>query len=735
MKKSFLILIPALVAILFIMSGGCSTDNDEIQIEDPADEYIPGDAGEIAQDIQVSVKSATASENQPGEDISKALDGDYITIYHSRWNQTLFPEVPVEIEFIFDNDLDVVDYMLYHPRKDGGVNGFILNMDVFIKSRGQNDYDELGTFDFSANSSTRRITFPGGFTNPASIKLVVHEGHNGFVSASEFEFYQYNEQAGNYAGFFTDFSFSELKEGVERKQLGEIDNPFIRNMALAIFDGIYETERTGVYSTYPDPAFISAENKTNRMGSYDNMTGIYAKAGEEIVVFVDEIQAELVLRIVDHYEGYGGQDFFLNPGPNRITSPVDGLIYLIYHAEHDHNTKVNIASGAINGYFDISKHTHEDWQQMIANASYGFFDLKGEKSHITFTTSELKQYVTNATRLVEVYDSIVLMQQELMGLYKYDRVPGGRLYYRTNTSPGVYMHATGNATEYAPSTLVHIANHASLRGDHIWGPAHETGHIHQTRPGLMWIGLTEVTVNIYSQHVQTSFGNASRLQTENISGYSNRYEKAFSEIIAPGMAHDAHGDVFCKLVPFWQLQLYFVKAKGYSDFYKELHEQIRINPNPTTDGHSQIEFVKTVVQVAQKDLTEFFEAWGFLTPIDMDINDYGTRRLTVTQQQINETKDWIAQQGYPEPSAVVQYITDATVDIFQSGNSVVEGSGNRSGDLLNMTGWQNVAAFEVYHNDELFFISSLHTFSVPQLPSNITVMAVGVDGSKINVEL
>jgi hypothetical protein len=84
---------------------------------------------------------------------------------------------------------------------------------------------------------------------------------------------------------------------------------------------------------------------------------------------------------------------------------------------------------------------------------------------------------------------------------------------------------------------------------------------------------------------------------------------------------------------------------------------------------------------------------------------------------------------------VVQYITDATVDIFQSGNSRVEGSGSRSGDLLNMTGWQNVAAFEVYHNDELFFISSLHTFSVPQLPSNITVMAVGVDGSKINVEL
>ncbi|TVQ88031.1 MAG: hypothetical protein EA393_09635 [Bacteroidetes bacterium] len=735
MKKTFLTLTLTFTATIFLMSGSCSTDKDDIQIEEPADFYTPGDAEGIAQDIQVFIKSATASENQPGEDILKALDGDYSTIYHSRWNQTLFPEVPVVIEFIFDNEPDVIDYMLYHPRKDGGVNGFILSMDVFTRSEGQDEYYELGTFDFSANSSTRRITFSNGFNNPAGIKLVINEGYNDFVSASQFEFFQFSEQVESYADYFTDLSFSEIKEGVGREQLGLIENDFIRNMALAIYDGVYEEERIGDYSTYPDPAIISAENKTNRMGSYDNMTGIYVKAGEDVVVFVDEIKAELVLRIVDHYDGYGGQDFFLNPGPNRITSPVNGLIYLIYHADHNHHTKVNIASGEINGYFDLSMHTNEDWDKMIANAVCDFFDLKGEKSHITFTTNELKQYVTDATRLVEVYDSIVLLQQELMGLYKYDRVPDGRLYYRTNTSPGVYMHATGNATEYAPSTLIHIANHASLRGDHIWGPAHETGHIHQTRPGLMWIGLTEVTVNIYSQHVQTSFGNASRLQTENISGYSNRYEKAFSEIIAPGLAHGAHDDVFCKLVPFWQLQLYFAKAHDYNDFYKDLHEQIRVNPDPPTDGHCQIEFVKTVVQVAQKDLTEFFEAWGFLTPIDIDINDYGTRRLTVTQQQIDETKAWITQQGYPEPSGVVQYITDATVNIFQTGNSVVEGSGSRSGDLLNMTGWQNVAAFEVYHKDELFFISSLHTFSVPALPSNIKVVAVGVDGSRYNVEL
>jgi hypothetical protein len=656
-----------------LMSGGCSPDIEDIEpdpeppTEDPwsPDPYKPENASDIPRDVKIYTSSATASEHQPGEDISKALDGNFNTLYHSRWNQTLFPDVPVVIDFFFPEDVTGIDYMLYHPRKDGGVNGFILETEVWLKERGQDDFEKFGVLEFANNSSTKRIFFTDGFENPDAIKLAATKGNNDFISASQFEFFSLSDASEAYSEFFTDLSFSELREDVSRESLETIDNSFIRNMALAIFDEVYESERTGIYKTYPDPAIISSQNKTNRMGSYDNMTGIHVKWGEDIVVFVDELITDMVLRIVNHHEGYGGQDFFLNPGPNRIISPSNGLVYLIYNSQTEHEAKVNIASGTINGYFDLNKHSQEDWEKLISDASYSFFDLKGNKAHITFTTHELRQYVTNAPRLVEVYDSIVLLQQELMGLYKYDRVPAGRLYYRTNTSPGVYMHATGNATEYAPSTLVHIANHESLRGDNIWGPAHETGHIHQTRPGLMWIGMTEVSVNIYSQHVQTSFGNPSRLQTENISGYENRYEKAFNEIIAAGLPHGAHTDVFCKLVPFWQLQLYFAKVRGYKDFYKDVHEQIRIKPNPPTDGLCQLEFVKTVCYVAQLNMLEFFQAWGFLTPIDQDINDYGVRRLTVTQEQIDDVINYINQQGYPAPPAEVHYITDNTVNDFK----------------------------------------------------------------------
>ena len=731
MKSIFQIVLKAtLVVSMFTLSACSKTKIDDYK---PLEEYIPGDASNLPKDIQVFTSSANASENQPGEDISKALDGNFNTLYHSRWNQTLFPNVPVVIEFHFGTTTGKIDYMLYHPRKDSGVNGFILETEVWIKNRGQQNYEKLGDYQFANSSATKRISFGNELSEPASIKMIVTKGRNDFVSASQFEFFRLNDAASSYAEFFTDLSFSELKSNVKRAQLLTISNDFIRQLALALFDGVYETERTGLYKTYPDPSIIATENKTNRMGSYDNMTGVYARAGEDLVVFVNETQADLVLRIVDHREGYGGPDFFLNPGPNRITSPVNGLAYLIYHSNAEHEAKVNIASGLINGYFDITRHTNEDWQKMIAKAPYEFFDLKGEKAHITFTTAELRQHTSNAVRLIEVYDSIVLMQHQLMGLYKYDRVPTGRLYYRTNIKPGVYMHATGEATEYAPSTLQYIANHSHLRGAHIWGPAHETGHINQTRPGLMWIGMTEVSVNIYSQHVQTSFGNPSRLQTENISGFGNRYEKAFTQIIAPELAHGAHSDVFCKLVPFWQLQMYYAKARNKPDFYKDLHEQIRLNPDPPSDGLCQIEFVKLVCDIAGEDLTEFFEDWGFFRPIDQDINDYGTRRLTVTQQQIDETKAYIAQKGYQVPNGAVQYITDGNLGAFKANNPVITGTANRTGHMLTMNGWHNVAVFEVYHNNQIIHISPRSSFSVPSLPQTITVIAVGVNGSRHTV--
>ena len=95
-----------------------------------------------------------------------------------------------------------------------------------------------------------------------------------------------------------------------------------------------------------------------------------------------------------------------------------------------------------------------------------------------------------------------------------------------------------------------------------------------------------------------SWGFESRLQRE------NTYKAAIDAIVNdPNMeAHNASGDHFHRLVPFWQLQLYVADVLGKTDFYKDIYEKVRVNPNPTaantgytgcsTDGACQLEFVR-----------------------------------------------------------------------------------------------------------------------------------------------
>lgn len=58
------------------------------------------------------------------------------------------------------------------------------------------------------------------------------------------------------------------------------------------------------------------------------------------------------------------------------------------------------------------------------------------------------------------------------------------------------------------------------------------------------------------------------------------------------------------------------------------------------------------------DITEFFTAWGFLRPINNNINDYGNKMVTVTQKQIDDLVAEIKAKGYPTPDFNVETLTD-----------------------------------------------------------------------------
>lgn len=734
MKSTYLF---SFILLLFV-AFSCSKADDVIdeggttppktEESEEITEYNPGNANDIEKDIAVIPVGGKDSEHQDGEDITKSFDGDQSTLFHTPWYSDA--QYPVELEYFF-TDEEFIDYIVLYPRTDGNNNGWIKKATLYVQTEGDQKYQKVAEYEFKENNTPKIIRFKDGLENPTAIKLSVTEGINEFVSLAEIEFYKNSGAMTEYLDIFEDKAATTIKAGVSRQDIEDLNNEFIKQMALAIYEDVYDDFRIGEFQSYPDPNVIATSNKTSTHGLLDNATGIYIKWGTEMVVFMEDFEGDISLRVLNHNQGYGAsQDFVLQPGANRFTVNTEGLAYLMYQDENEHHVKANFATGKINGYFDVSKHTNADWNNLINNAEYDYFDVLGELAMLSFTTGDLRQYTPDIEELIGLYDDIVHLQQDFLGLYKYDREYTTRAYYRTNVDdPNMYMYATAYRTEYNKGTMSAIADPATLRSTP-WGPAHETGHVHQTRPGLLWHGLTEVTTNIYAQYVQTEWGNPARLDDEDMGQYNNRYEKGFT-VNLYRTTHPAIEDVFVKLIPFWQLQLYFSNVLGEDDFYKDVHEYIRTHDDPPTAGEQQVNFVKITSDIAKKDLSDFFIAWGFLSPTDQNLDDYGDGNIKVTQAMIDEAVNYVSK--YPKPDAKIEYLNEQNIAAYRNKGSVTAGSAAISGNSVSISGSSNVAAFEVERGGEIVFISPRSSFTVSSLGSGDKIYAVGYNGDRKEV--
>ena len=548
---------------------------------------------------------------------------------------------------------------------------------------------------------------------------------------------------------FTDQTCSALKTGITDEDIKACKSDFHKNIALYLKAGKYPSEfRIQEYKAYPHPDTQAKANKTSPYSLLDNPTGMAIGNGEELVIFVGETSGQKIqIRIQDLAvpgdDGFGGISYTLNEGVNQIHAPKKGLIYILYHTE-DFETarpvKIHIASGHVNGYFDVTKHSGSDWKRLRDAAKEPFFDVIGKYAHLTFPTKDFILYTPDGKALIEAYDKIVESEMLLMGLFKYNKVFKNRMYF--NVTYRGYMYATSYHTAYHESTMPDLCDVSKLTDKSLWGPCHEVGHCNQTRPGLKWHGTTEVTNNIMSMYLQNSiFRRDSHLQTTKLNdGSPNRYAKAWTEIIAANAPHCdfKSNDVFCKLVPFWQLELYFGNVLGQTPlqqddnggFYPDVYEYVRTHPDLNTAGEQQTEFVYICSQVAQMDLTDFFTKWGFLTPVETTIDDYGNGQVKVTQARVEEIKQRVASLNYPQPNVALEYITDNNWKLYQNPQPVIEGQATRSGNTLKMTDWKNVVAYEVTNKEgKKIFISEGILF--PDATASFTINTDWEEGFKV----
>lgn len=555
---------------------------------------------------------------------------------------------------------------------------------------------------------------PSAFARSAAITLVYDKDHKSVV---------YVNQKSDFSEYFTDESCSELKAGITDAEIDNIPHEKMRELARELKAGRYTTEfRVAEYRPYQHPSIMAAKNKTGKYSLRDNPTGIYAEKDEELYIYLGNMYegAQISIIIQDLNGGYNNsQTIALKEGLNRVVAPIGGLIYLLNNVEENipllletedakkaaaaKTVSAHFVFGKVNGYFDIRKHkTQEKWVEILMNAPYQDIDVLGDYSHITWNVEQFKGnnvqsnqgHITEILRTIENCDRLVYLEQEFLGLVKYNKMFNNRMHFCLD-----YTAKSPNATDYrtvysAGTSYAEIFCNPDMFPKRLWGTAHEVGHVNQTRPGLKWAGMTEVTNNLTALYVQTLFGETCKLQGKGDASVGNPntedggklfdasefdktkmnlYEVSTKYIIEGRRAHCLPNikDIIreTQLVPLWQLKLYFVDALGQEDFYHDLYEYYRNNPSPSDEGKNagldQLDFVRQVCRISGYNMLDFFEKWGFLTVVNTTLDDYGSKIFIITKNQVDALKEEINSAGYKTPAPNVHEITDETWEDFK----------------------------------------------------------------------
>ncbi len=637
----------------------------------------------FSDDISVPVARVTATSAIEGEhDPENMIDGNHATFFNSKVGA--ITDWPFYLDFYFENAAEI-DYIIHTPRQDNGNYwGAIGSFELWAATADQPELTKIGEYDFGeVPLSQSTITFGTPILEPSHIQFRILSALQDRVSCAEMEFFARSEEQNyDYLQIFTDGSCSEIRPDVSLEDLNNIPDLFYKKLALAIYNGTYDPEyRVQEYRPYQDPDIQAGINKTSTYSLKDNATGIYlGSEGEELIVFVGDTKGQDVSINIRDFQTNNEETYSLTEGFNRIIPSISGLIYvynftyesipLLLTTETDRElaaaktVKIHFATGEVNGYFDIQKHSAEDWPRILANASYTEIDVLGRYSHMTWTTEDYRSYNTDIVLMTSYLDSLVSQQQAFMGLYFHDKLFRNRAYLHID-----YSAAAAYSSSYHTAYNENYANvFCSESGflSRMWVVGHEVGHTNQVRPGVKFAGTTEVTNNLYALYNQEQIlGQAERLLSNSA---SDGYEFAFKEIIEneqPWVLPGNYNNHIPKVVPFWQLYLYFVHILKQEHFYHDLFEHYRttedIDATAAGDdyyGLLQLDFVRQVCNIGKMNMIDFFVAWGLLRPIDTTINDYGDKYIRITTDQIEALKAEIESKNFPKPDFPVQELTD-----------------------------------------------------------------------------
>lgn len=465
--------------------------------------------------------------------------------------------------------------------------------------------------------------------------------------------------------FFTDPSCSELKNNV--KNTRKFESQTLAAVADKMLADSYDPSYIiAQYEAYPSPQIIGETLKLgDGFSKYENMTGVYLEPGEHLVLVGETGGRNIKLLLpnlmrkpaegVKPTEDPNGwnlhkKEFALNEGVNIIQVDTATNAYISYFEDNYEaapRITVHFPTGKVNGYFDAATMGNAEWDQLLANAVSPIMDARGTHIQVAYPVEWFKEYTSGkGVELMAAYDKMLNAQYTLMGLVKYKKLPKNRVFARVNFNYYMFRDEDGVAYLGDKGTMRMVAQpDVVVSGDPCWGFSHEVGHVMQMRP-ITWGGMTEVSNNIFSLYTSAAMGNESRLKNQ------KNYDTARAAIIGKNISYLHDGNPFNRLVPFWQLNLYFTQ-NGFPDFYGDVMEQMRQLTNVPEGNESiksQFKFIEICCDVTKTDLTDFFDKWGFFWVGKISLEDYAQYDFNITQSMVDDTKKYIASKGYAKPA-------------------------------------------------------------------------------------
>ena len=486
----------------------------------------------------------------------------------------------------------------------------------------------------------------------------------------------------------------------------------VKNQTWATYEQDF---RIHSYKAYSDANYWN-EKMMASGGSYmGNPTGIYAgNDGDEIYVFVDEdVPSDATL----YFAGCVENQLITNAktgaklvkGLNVIEGTKNAIYYVVYTADTKAMTKtldqwptikIHVEGGLVNGYYDISRHSDAAYRAIRNASKLGRFTVRGEHSLYHLKTTSFKTVFPNSVdKSICWFDSVAVWEKNLMGMteevasgkkagYPWYLTGGEAIYpiYYNNPNFAIegepedagYANSTAYRTSYNGIDCIRNCLNALNSNMDDWCAGHECGHNNQRAINLE--GCTEASNNVFSNLVCYLGG----LNTSNGS--------SLSQVMEEYARHEPfyYRDVNSRLRFFWDFYLYYHLGQKNTSFYPELFKALRKDPmvlyNSTNNNNGGLKFVRKVCEIAQEDLTDFFDIWGFFEPIKSGskIEDYGSHPIAVTKSNINSTKANIAK--YPVKNREIIFVEDRADYVLSTGFLQAAGKKRNGSDKVGQYG-------------------------------------------------